>query len=224
MFSSCWLHLAAVFTPIRNCIKRFFIKLRISKLYTISCRYRSETYLCQPERNPMKTSFLFPILLALFLFSCSSPSTIYFGMFSKYEMRDGEINHHPIPQEKIDEFGECCYMDQQNIFLNRSFTFSREGYQVFIGAGETLHSSEFADVQEADTLYTVKEIKSFSGKHVQYDAYLVHRKPYYLSRVVFDEPKSGLLLVLDHAFTKEASARNHFDSLEVNLEKYIKVK
>lgn len=115
-------------------------------------------------------------------------------------------------------------MENQNIFLNRSFTYSRENYQVFIGAGETLHSSEFADVQEADSLYNVREIKSFTGKNVKYDAYLVHRKPYYLSRVVFDEPKSGLLLILDHVFTKENLAQNHFDSLEVNLENYIKVK
>jgi hypothetical protein len=162
----------------------------------------------------------FAPLLAIplfFLASCSSNS-IFFGMYSKYELRDGEIHHYPIPTEKVAEYEECCYMDGLNIFLNRTTTYSKEGYRVFIGAGETLHSSEFPDRQRLDTLYSVIDTKEFSGKKVGYDVYRVERDGYQLVRVGFDEPKSGLFLLCDHVFTDKSKADAFYNEVEEELE------
>jgi hypothetical protein len=70
----------------------------------------------------------------------------------------------------------------------------------------------------------VKESKSFTGKKVQFDAFLLQRDDFSICRVVFDEPKSGLLLVVDHVFTSSNQAKGFFEGLEQNFEQYIKLK
>lgn len=170
----------------------------------------------------MRNTFI--VIAFVSLFSACSSGDIYFGMYSRYSLRNGEVHHYPIPEEKVAEYDACCYMDGLNIYLNRSMTYSPGNYRVFIGAGETLHSSEFPDRQRLDTLYEVRETKHFSGKHVAYDVYLVERDAYTLVRVGFDEPKSGLFLLCDHVFTDDAKAQALYDDIEVRFEEHIKVK
>lgn len=147
-----------------------------------------------------------------------------FGMFSRYNLRDGEVNHYPVPEEKVAEYEACCYMDDLQIYLNRATTHSKESHRVFIGAGETLLSSEFSDRQRLDGKYNVYGSKEFAGKKVGYDAYRVERDGYHLVRVGFDEPNSGLFLLCDHVFSDSVKADEYYTNLETKLEEYIKVK
>ncbi|MCH2199960.1 MAG: hypothetical protein MK081_14365 [Flavobacteriales bacterium] len=157
------------------------------------------------------------------LMSCNS-NQIYFGMYSKYELRDGEVNHYPISEEKVAEYEACCYMDGLNIYLNRALTYSKESYRVFIGAGETLHSSEYPDRQRLDKMYEVTDTKEFTGKKVVYDVYRVSRDGHQLVRVGFDEPKSGLFLLVDHVFSDAGKADAFYENVESRFEEHITVK
>lgn len=162
----------------------------------------------------MKTIHFFSLLVVVsFAFSCGNKNTIYFGKYSKYELREGEINHFPIPKEKIDEYEACCWMEGQSIFLNRVLTYP-EKYRVFIGAGEQIHSSEFPQVLEQDPLYTVLEQKEVLTKGVTLDVYLVQRDDLFLTRIGFDEAKGGLFLLCDHVFSDESAARDFYENVD----------
>lgn len=162
-------------------------------------------------------------ILATFA-SCSSSNSFPFGMYSKYQLRKGEVNHFPIPQEKVDEYEACCWMDDQNIFLNRTLTYGAGSHRVFIGAGEITSRGDFNRAQAEMTAYEVIEQKRFAGKKVGYEAHRVYREPYHLVRVNYDEPKSGLFMLVDHVFTDEQLCKDYYDAIESTIENYLLVK
>lgn len=163
-------------------------------------------------------------VLALALSSCSSSNSFPFGMYSKYQLRKGEVHHFPIPQEKVDEYEACCWMDEQNIFLNRTLTYGAGSHRIFIGAGELTSRGDFNRAQAEMPQYEVIEQKRFTGKKVSYEAHRVFKDPYYLVRVNYDEPKSGLFMLVDHVFSDEALSKAYYDSIETTLEDYLLVK
>jgi hypothetical protein len=157
--------------------------------------------------------FLSLVVFVSAVVGCGNKETIYFGKFSKYELRKGEVNHYPVPKEKVDEYEACCWMEGQSIYLNRALTYP-EKYRVFIGAGELIHSSEFATALENDALYTVLEQKEVLSNGVKLDVYLVKRDDWYLTRIGFDEAKGGLFLLCDHVFSNEADARQFYTDVD----------
>lgn len=169
----------------------------------------------------MKQTF-FTCLTIVLLAACSSSNTVHFGMFSKYTLRAGELNHFPIPQEKINEYEECCYLDEQQIFLNRAITNSTEGFRVFIGAGEVTSRGDFNRALAEDSTSTIFEQKRFATKQTSYESHFTRRANHYLCRVNFDEAKSGLFLVVDHVFSDSSLCAAYFANVETKLEQYIK--
>lgn len=160
----------------------------------------------------------------LLLVACNSGNSVFFGMYTKYDLRKGEVNHYPIPEEKVAEYEACCWMDEQNIFLNRAMTYGQGGCRVFIGAGETSHRGAFNQAMAEDERYLVFEQKRFTGKKVEFEAHFVEREPFFLCRVNFDEPKSGLFLTVDHVFSDSVKCKNYYDAIEQQFESYIRVK
>ncbi len=169
--------------------------------------------------------FSFVLLIAVVVFaSCGSSNSFPFGMYSKYQLRSGEVHHFPIPQEKVDEYEACCWMDDQNIFLNRTLTYGAGSHRVFIGAGEITSRGDFNRAQAEMEQYEVIEQKRFAGKKVGYEAHRVVRAPYFIVRVNYDEPKSGLFMLVDHVFTDEAICKAYYDNIESTIENYLLVK
>lgn len=164
-------------------------------------------------------------LIALFtctiLVACSNSNTVHFGMFSKYDLRKGEINHFPIPQEKVDEYEACCYLDNQMIFLNRAITHTTDGFRVFIGAGETTSRGDFNRALNADSTAIVFEQKRFVAKQTSYEAHFTRKANHYLCRLNFDEAKSGLFLVVDHVFSDSTRCAAYYKNIEAELVRYI---
>lgn len=171
----------------------------------------------------MRVLIVITVVIAA-LGSCSSSNSFPFGMYSKYQLRNGEVHHFPIPQEKVDEYEACCWMEEQNIFLNRTLTYGAGSHRVFIGAGEITSRGDFNRAQAEMEQYEVLEQKRFAGKKVAYEAHLVYRNPYFLVRVNYDEPKSGLFMLIDHVFTDESICEAYFDTIETAIENYLLVK
>jgi hypothetical protein len=156
---------------------------------------------------------------------CSSSNSVQFAMFSTYQLRPGELSHYPVPEDRVEAYGACCWMENQSIFLNRSFTYPEGRYDVHIGVGESMSRSTFNAVQEADTAYQVFETKAFPGKQIGYQAQFVERDGYWLCRVNCDEPKSGLFILIDYVFVDESSAREFFTALSADaIESHIRIR
>lgn len=174
----------------------------------------------------MKRFFLYILLatIALTFIGCGSGNSIFFGMYTKYKLRDGEVNHYPIPEEKVNEYESCCWMDEQNIFLNRALTYGKGSHRIFIGAGEMTSRGDFNRAQAENENYEPLEQKRFTGKKVSFEAHFTKRDPYFLCRVNFDEPKSGIFLLVDHVFSDSTTCRNYYDQIEEVFEDYISVK
>ncbi len=172
--------------------------------------------------DPMKK--LFTSAVVLFAVGCGAPVNTQFALFSNYKLRDGEVSHYPISQEKVDEYGACCWMEGQNIFLNRAFTYGKGNQRVFIGVGEMATRGEFNAALATDSSSTIIEQKRFAGKRIGYEAHFVNRDPFYLCRVNFIESKSGFFILVDHVFSDSVACKATYDSLEDQLETYIDVK
>jgi hypothetical protein len=172
--------------------------------------------------DPMKK--LLASAVVLFAVGCGAPVNTQFALFSSYKLRDGEVSHYPVPKEKADEYGACCWMEGQNIFLNRAFTYGKGNQRVFIGVGEMATRGEFNAAIAADSSLTLFEQKRFAGKRIGYEAHFVKRDPFYLCRVNFIESKSGFFILIDHVFSDSTACKATYDTLEDQLETYIDVK
>jgi hypothetical protein len=165
------------------------------------------------------------LLMALvFALGCGAPVNTQFALFSHYKLRDGEVSHYPIPQEKADEYGACCWMESQNIFLNRAFTYGKGNQRVFIGVGEMATRGEFNAALASDSSSTIIEQKRFAGKRIGYEAHFVKHEPYYLCRVNFIESKSGFFILVDHVFSDSTACKATYDSIDTQFETYIETK
>lgn len=162
------------------------------------------------------------LFLITLVAACNTSNTVHFGMYSKYDLRPGEINHYPIPQSKIDEYEACCYLEQQAIFLNRALTHSNAGFRVFIGAGESTSRGDFNRALAEDSTVTVLDQKRFVMKQVSYEVHFTQRSEQFLCRVNFDESKSGLFLVIDHVFSDSSRCAAYYADIETELERYIR--
>lgn len=159
-----------------------------------------------------------------FAAGCGAPVNTQFALFSQYKLRDGEISHYPLPQEKADEYGACCWQEGQNIFLNRAFTYGKGNQRVFIGVGEMATRGEFNAALASDSSSTIFEQKRFAGKRVGYEAHFVKHDPYYLCRVNFMESKSGFFILVDHVFSDSTACKATYDAIDSQLETYIETK
>jgi hypothetical protein len=168
------------------------------------------------------TRVLYPFLALTLLVACSNSNTVHFGMYSKYDLRTGEVNHFPIPQEKIDEYEACCYLENQMIFLNRAITHTANGFRVFIGAGETTSRGDFNRALAVDSSSVIFEQKRFVVQKTSYEAHFTRRANHYLCRVNFDEAKSGLFLVVDHVFSDSTRCAAYYANIEQELARYIR--
>lgn len=157
-------------------------------------------------------SILGYLFLIVVLFACKSKKEVPFGMYSIYKLEPGEENFYPVPKEKVEEYKECCKLDAE-IYLNRTIANKSKNYRVFIGASSEIHSSEFNAYQINDTSFVWLADKTFTAK-TKCLAFFLKKNNFYLSRVVFDEPKSGLILMYDYVSTDSTNAKTYYNNLE----------
>ncbi|NUM49757.1 MAG: hypothetical protein HUU48_01460 [Flavobacteriales bacterium] len=159
----------------------------------------------------MKSILGYLFLIAV-LFACKSKKEVPFGMYSIYKLDPGEENFYPVPKEKVEEYKECCKLDA-DIYLNRTIANKSKNYRVFIGASSEIHSSEFNAYQINDSSFVWLADKTFTAK-TKCQAFFLKKNNFYLSRVVFDEPKSGLILMYDYVSTDSTNTKAYYNNLE----------
>lgn len=167
----------------------------------------------------MKKLFV-SVFFTLALFSCKSKKDVQFGMYSIYKLDPGEENFYPVPKEKVDEYKECCKLDAE-LYLNRTIANKSKNYRIFIGASSEMHSSEFNAYQINDSSFVWLADKTFTSK-TKCLAFFLKKNNFYLSRVVFDEPKSGLVLMYDYVTTDSADTKTYYDNIETIFPKKVK--
>lgn len=135
-------------------------------------------------------------------------------MYSSLKLEQGEINHYPVPKEKVVEYEACCYLEAPQIFLNRALSNETGNYRIFIATSESMHTQEYPAYLINDSTFTWICDKNFIGNKIKYNAFFVSKANFYMARINYNEPKSGLMVVYDFVSPDSLIAKNYYDQLE----------
>lgn len=171
----------------------------------------------------MKQFFI--TLLVISLFSCkNSENTVAFGMRSNLLLESGEINHYPLSKENVADFENLCYTESNEIFLNRFIENPKENYKIFIAVSETLHQSELPEIIKADSSFYQYDFKKVNGKKQEFYTYFLKKNGSYISRITYNEPKTGLLVVYDYSSSDSLKTNEYFHNIAQTYENKISFK
>jgi len=171
----------------------------------------------------MKKIFLIALITSFF--ACkNSENVIAFGMRSNLTLEAGEVNHHPLSQENVNEYESFCYTESNEIFLNRLIANKAEDYKIFIAVSETLHQSELPEIIKSDTSFKQYEFEKVNGKKQEFYTYFLKKNNSFITRVTYNEPKTGLLVVYDYSSSDSLKTKEYFNNIPLNYENKISFK
>lgn len=166
----------------------------------------------------LKTSLV--IATVIILSSCGG-SKMIFAKYGKFKMTEGELNHFPVGQQEVAAYQNCCFVESDQIYLNRCVVNDTKQYAVFIAVSETLTQSAYADVLKSDASFQITESRSAVVRKTKVDAYLISRGNSHTARFTYMEHKGGLMVIYDYTSTNPGDAKLIYDTMETYLHEKI---
>lgn len=171
--------------------------------------------------HKMKKILLIVIVIISFGGCKDTENIVHFGKSSKLALDSNEINHNPISKADLKHYEKNCYVESDGILLNRVLSNTNKNYTIFIEACEILHKSELPPVIKSDTSFSLIEEKKVNGKKLGYDNYFLKKNHNYISKTVYNEPVTGLLIIYNYCTQDSSQAYNYFNNLNNSFDSKI---
>ncbi|MBX7051925.1 MAG: hypothetical protein K1X54_07805 [Flavobacteriales bacterium] len=161
------------------------------------------------------------VIAVIILLSSCGGSKMIFAKYGKFSMEEGELNHFPVGQQEVAAYQNCCFVESDQIYLNRCVVHDAKQYAIFIAVSETLTQSTYADALQSDASFQIIEKKSAVVRKTKVDAYLISRGNSHTARFTYMEHKGGLMVIYDYTTTNLENAKSIYDTMETYLHEKI---
>lgn len=140
---------------------------------------------------------LIPIGIAMLLMSGCGPARVVYAKYGRLKLSENEVNHYPVGGADVLKFQDCCAIETDAVFLNRTIVNAPDDYDVYISVSETLLQSDFEQAQAADKAIMVLSNSTCLIHKVKVNAYLLQKGAMFVARFTYVETRSGLLVIYD---------------------------
>lgn len=169
------------------------------------------------------TKLVLALLAASSLMNCSGVQKVLYAKYGKLKLYEGESNSIPVNNNDLGLFEACCYAGSDLIFLNRAIHNTSGQYDIFISVSEQLMPGQFSQIQSGNSEFQQISSKSELVGKVKVDAYAFKKGEYFITRFVYIETKSGLLVIYDCVSKQEAIVKSIFDAMSSYLNEKIRI-
>lgn len=173
----------------------------------------------------MKGKPVFKLIMIIFVttvMSCSKGKIIY-AKYGKFKLAEGELNHFPLGKQEVQAYDNCCFLESDQIYLNRCIVNDEQQYVVFIAVSETLTPSGYSELLKTDSQIRITENKSMLLHKTKTDVYFIQKGQSYTTRFVYMENKGGLMVIYDYTGIDRESVKRIYDNSEKHLDEKIKL-
>lgn len=171
-----------------------------------------------------KYCFIFSALgLSLLLVSCSHSNKVIYAKYGRLKLTGQEVNSYPVAGNDVRLFETCCYTGSDLIFLNRAIHEKAGKYDIYISVSEQLMPGQLQQIIAANPDFRILQSKSSLVGKTKVDAYLLKRGEGFLTRFVYVETKSGLLVIYDLSSKDEAVVQSFYNDMSNYLDEKIRL-
>jgi hypothetical protein len=161
--------------------------------------------------------------LSLLLGSCSRSSRIIYAKYGKLKLTGQEVNSYPVNGNDVQAFENCCYTGIDAIFLNRAIHEKDGKYDIYIAVSEQLMPAQFQQLMASNESIGVISTSSALVNKTKVDAYMLQNGQVFITRFVYVETKSGLLVIYDITSKQESVVRAFYDDMSNYLDDKIRL-
>lgn len=126
-----------------------------------------------------------------------------------------ETNHYPIPKDLLPVYEYSSFVENGNVYLNRVISNTKENYYNFITTGDILASELLQAIYSDSTLHVIQSSR-FQDKQ-DFDVIQYRKNECINTCLLYNEIKSGLLVVFNRVYTDSTKAEKYYQSVESNF-------
>jgi len=164
-----------------------------------------------------------PIGIVALLMSGCGPARVVYAKYGRLKLSDNEVNHYPVGGADVLKFQDCCAIETDAVFLNRTIVNAADGYDIYISVSETLLQGDFEQAQASDKAVTVLANSTCLINKVKVNAYLLQKGAMFVARFTYVETRSGLLVIYDICSKSRAMTEEIIRQKETYLDEKIRL-